>query len=199
MTLYNLNNGYTDYQVNKIEGIWRPDSMHLDVTSRVISPVNPYQRITRIKRGEITASVFGPGGVQQDAPIKGATLYNGLDANGYGEHVNQVDMVQQPGILLLQHVPIVGKVLSGTSQVIRDDDDGGHTSFKFSWVNKTLSQGIWGPWSNTVRTALAEESGGQVYNYVFVEGIGLVHFWFGIPMPDGTVLNAYEFYALDWR
>lgn len=191
-----LTPGFIDYQVFKIEGLWHPDTMHLDVTSRVISPINAFQRITRIPRGDITAFVFGQGGVTQTKPVKGATLYNGVDENGYGEHVNQVDMVQQPGILLLQKTITVGKVVSGTSQVIQDDADGGHTSFKFKWVNKTLAQGSWGRWPDTVRTALNEPHGGQVYNYVFAD-VGIVDFWFGVPNPDGTV-SGYEFYAVNW-
>ena len=200
---YPLTPGYIDYYVYLMKGKWTEGNMFLDVIDPpVLSPVNAYQRCTRIVKGGLTAFVWGPGGVKCTAINPLATLYTGPSIDGIGERINNVHggMVQTPGIMLLQAAHNIGTVVNGTSEVIDTDPaTGEHSSFNFPWVNKTLSKGAWGPtWPDTIRTSLKELGGGQVYNYVFAKDIGIVNFWYGAaPGPDGVV-NGYQFYASGW-
>ncbi len=199
MTVYlPLTPGWVDYEVFTTTMQWHDDTMHLDILSQAPVPVdqNGFQRITRIPCGGITAFTFGKGGVATSTIVPSATLYNGEDAAGVGEYINNVDtgMVQVPGILELQTSPTPGHEVSGTSQIF-DCQNGIWRAFPYPWRNRVIALGPWATWSDTVRSGLRETTGGA-YNYIHARGIGAVDFWWGT--PTATVFNGYRFYATAW-
>ncbi len=192
--------GFIDYSVTDITGQWHPDTLHLDVTTRTPNIVKPYQRITAIPSGAMTARTFGLGGVPCSHITPGYALYAAQGPDGIGEVVNQADMVQWPPILLLPTTPVTGAVINGSSTVYAPTPEGNRSSFDFPWRHRVLHVGQpWGPWTDTVRCGLWEQPanpGTNVYQYVFARGIGMVHFWYG-PL-SGNAVAGWEFYAVGW-
>lgn len=185
---------YHDYSVTDFKGKWHKDSMNLEVYSRVPSSF-AYQRATILKAGDMSAVTWFRGGVDITEINPSQTLYQEYGEQGIGECANNLDMDQSPGILLMQSIPVVGKEVVGASKVKARNPDGSKYAFTYPWRNRTLYVGPWGPWQDAIRTGLEETQGGQVYNYVFVRGQGICHFWYGVARPDGLI-DGSEFYSV---
>ena len=191
--------GFIEYQVAAITGRWH-DSGHLDVLTSV--PIPPeqhgYQRETYIDTGSMVAKVTGDIGVAQTKPVAGRTLYEGYGGDGWGETLNNLDMIQMPPILLLPENHTVGRVINAVSKIFAPTADHTWEAFYFPSRNIVLGVGPWGPWPDCVRTALWENPENQntsVYNYVFAKDIGLVNYWYGVKDAAGNVAG-YQYYMI---
>jgi len=190
-----------DFAVFRTTGQFHPATLHLDVTSRALDQVKPYQSVVclRIPSAKPTIAL-----VQFESHLPAPTLAD-VDMDGQlteglwkpptgaawiGEDVNQV-----PPLPKLPLDTTVCPPWSGQSRAVNYYPDGSNSGFtEVPWKFAVHHNGArWGAWPDTVRTALYES--GNVFNYVFARGVGLVDYWYtysGIN-PDNSCVGIHMF------
>jgi hypothetical protein len=189
-----------DYAVYDITGVFHPDTLHLDVTSRTLRTDKPYQSIVvlKIPSARPTIGVVQYVTSEPVPTLATVNMYGQLTEGLWkpttgrawiGEDVNQVPPLPK---LMLDTTP--GPVVSGTSDAVNYGADGSAYPQHVPWQYRTHHAGVrWGAWPDTVRTALFES--GNVYNYVFARGEGMVDLWYsyGGIGPGNTVVGIQMF------
>ncbi|MFN9727404.1 hypothetical protein [Acidovorax sp.] len=200
---YPMNSGSTIvYQGYDIEGQWDENTMQLTVTRRT-----PWNRLVSINYSQTTCPLyFGSGTLfvadHMDGGASSGLLMDGgaVSSNGItymGEAVNQHGQVHVPFIPKLAFNPIAGQEIHAVSSVTRSCTDTTHM-LNLPWRYKTIGNyRSWGPFQDVWRTGLHEYGTEQfVYNYVFARNKGMVNYWYGQLMPNGSIVNGKEFYAV---
>jgi hypothetical protein len=219
-----MNNGTSiQYAVYSIHGQWHPNVMQLDVTAR--SNVLAYNTLSFSSSS--CAAFFGQGPLYRATYNASGSLQDGgwvVNGKAYiGEAINEIGNVQIPFIGKLTKSPIAGEQLSTTSTIYQSCQQSSPVIENLPWTYQTISHyATWGTFTDVWRTGLLEKNSqatnaqGQAlngqdraYNYVFQNGVGLVHFWYGFVQPDGTLYfnpnanpawtdpkNGFEYYAI---
>lgn len=192
------------YQGYRIQGHWNETTMELTVTSRT-----PYPNPVAIQYSKTTCPMYFGNGVlflgdHTELGISSGKLIDGggVSSNGIsyiGEAINQNHNVHIPFIPKIATNPVAGQEIQGTSRVTASCTD---MTFELNlpWRYKTIGHFTnWGPFQDVWRTGLHEYGNEQfVYNYVFARNKGMVNYWFGQLLPNGTLTNAWEFYAIQY-
>lgn len=200
-----------DYTVFDITGGFHPATLHLDVLTRTLNTVKPYQSILTLelphKQPTIAWAQFVTGTPTPtvDTVDMAGVLLEGLWQPSDGSRAWIGEMVNQyPPEPLLTFDTTPCAPWSGTSYVPQFDELTGKVTVDpaFPWKAAVLAKGPWGTWLDTVRTGLYEcptdPAGHVAYNYVFAHGVGLVDFWWGIVAADNSV-KGWQMYATKVR
>lgn len=193
------------FQLNRVKGIWHPETMHFDVTERT-PYTGPNCTQTHLQTHIPLAFPFIAQTVCGDGqPVefnKARALYKSKWRNpdGFeyvGESMNEHGMLELPPIPLLHCSPVAGQQIAGSSLITEP----GGNQFSFPWKSGCLHVGKpWDRWPDTVRMALLERpdepSQRQGYNQIFARGIGEVHYWKGSIRADWTCDDGWEWYAI---
>ena len=209
---------YIDYVVMEFTGVYHPDTMFLDVLTRVESPVNSRQTVTAVRVPAPEPSVYLCSTLTGEPTPTINNLIDGYPFTGKYSFPYLINgkwqpldgstgwigesTVLRPYQALLTLNPIVGEVLTLQSDANTYTDGGLVNNWKFNYKYSTLYKGPWGPtWPDTIRTGMLENCDQRdkwvAYNYVFAEGIGQVDYWKGTVAADNTV-SGYEWYAVKW-
>ncbi len=201
-------NSTIEYQVFKIKGRAHLDTLHLDVTERIPSPVNAVQRKTMLTVPALyapaTAIAYAMPGQPLPTP---ATLRweNGIQfvlpwipPNGFayiGEYNSQI--APEP---LLAFDTQIGVKRTGLTHAV-NFADGKVYPQELPWTYMDISRGPWDQHPDTIRTGLLEQPANGprvIFNYIYRQGIGLVDEWYGALDDAGNVTDGYQRYATSW-
>jgi len=191
------------YTVNEITGVWVDRSMRI-----AISDSKPHANSPQVIVWERTRNpaFFGKTPLNMELVNGEAAMMEGRDRVGgiayIGEAGNRAKQITtMPMLAKLPVKPIVGQEIKATSTVYRNANKS--ILQLLPWRQRTIAIGAWGGWSDTIRTGLREfnivpgsDVLDHVYNYVFVKGIGLVHFWHGRLV--GNVVTGYEYFMTEY-
>ncbi len=195
--------GGIDYIVREITGTWHPENGYLDVLTR--NPIDN-QRISwstvNTNFGNLTASYRHPQEVPDLPVVWNSTLKDGMcvlpDGRHYfGEFGNWQDVYVTPAECKITLNPVAGETVDQVSSVFQGDASQ-TILYQTHWIYRTLAfVPKWGPiippaGKKMVRTSLHEVDGQMVYNYIYLEGVGMVAVWYGQLAVDGVSVVGFE-------
>lgn len=207
-----------DYIVYKITGVYDPVTMDLDVRSRTQSPTNAFQTYTALRVPSPEPTVYLAGTLTGEPTptldsLKDPSAFPYLIDGVWQPAIGGKGWIGEANVLKpyepkLTMNPVVGEKFN-LNCAANTFVNGQVTQWTFDCTYSTIAHGAWGPWSDTYRTGLLENTAERqqwgAYNYIFAKGIGPVNYWKGAIDANNAIIDTpqnwsgYEWYAVAWR